>query len=413
MQKDLRRHMLNPKLLPSEKQDLLSKIAIQAESMGMPCYLAGGFVRDLVLERPVNDFDIVVVGDAIKLGNVLVGKLGGKLTIHKKFRTAVWNLNKIDSIDLITARSETFEHPGLLPTIKPSTIEEDLLRRDFTINAMAVCLDGEHFGEIIDPLNGQNDVEHGLIRVLHPHSFTDDPTRIFRAIRYESRYEFKIEPGTLKLINQESLGVLSKLSGERIRHEFDLIFEEERSVRMMMRAIELGLFSAFKPELPKWNEKYTALVNSKPSDAFDISHDRILLSYLLWLMDLSVEGIVSLSKRLDFASALTESILAATQLKNELPGFLDSKPSVWTILLDKVPPVATYVIWLVTGEAALKEYLVRWRNIKTNITGYDLKVRGVPPGPRYKEILSRLRNAWLDGEIINENQEKALFNTLL
>jgi tRNA nucleotidyltransferase (CCA-adding enzyme) len=413
MQKDLRRLLRDPNLIPFEKQALLSKIATQAASMGMPCYLVGGFVRDLLLERPLNDFDIVVVGDAIKVGNALMGKIGGRLITHNKFRTAVWNFNENESHDLITARSEIYEHPGALPTIQPSTIEADLLRRDFTINAMAVRLDGEKLGELIDPLNGKEDLEQRLIRVLHPDSFMDDPTRIFRAIRYESRYEFKIEPDTLKLVNQESLEVLSKLSGERIRHEFDLIFEEDRTPRIMMRAIEIGLFGAFLPELPRWDESYGNLLNSTPPEPFNILYDRVLLSYLLWFMDTSEENIVPVSKRLDFSSVLTESLLALTRLKIDLPGLLDCKPSEWTKRLDIVPPAAIYALWMVTGYDALKEYLIHWRNITTKITGYDLKASGLPPGPRYKEILSRLRAAWLDGEINNEDQEKGYLKTLL
>ena len=216
MQKDLLRLLRDPNLVPPENQILLSIIADQAASLGMPCYLVGGFVRDLLLGKSVNDLDIVVEGDAIELGAALVKKHGGKLTPHTRFRTAIWHLPSTlrhvsrqsnafnvhpSTLDLITARKETYKHAGALPTIKPSTIDDDLRRRDFTINAMAVRLDGDHFGELLDPLNGQEDLEKGTIRVLYPRSFVDDPTRIFRAVRYEQRHTFSLQLETCKLIN--------------------------------------------------------------------------------------------------------------------------------------------------------------------------------------------------------------------
>lgn len=411
MQKDLLRFLRDPNLLPSEKQTLLSDIAAQAASMNMPCYLVGGFVRDLLLEKSVNDFDIVIEGDAIKLGEALVQKYGGKLTPHTKFRTAIWRYP--ETIDLITARSETYEHSGALPTIKPSTIDDDLRRRDFTINAMAVRLDGDRFGELLDPLNGQADLENKIIRVLHQRSFKDDPTRIFRAVRYEQRYGFNVDADTLKLINQESFNVLSKLSGERIRHEFDLIFEEENSAQMLLRLDELKIFNTFNPQLPKFNEKYANFLNSEPPEEFGISVNQVMLVYLLWLFDSPVEHIDSISARFEFTAELTETVRAMLQLKNEMPAFVNFKPSTWTARLDKVSVMVVYVIWLITHEPALKEYLVKWRHVKAKITGDDLIARGLPPGPRYKEILANLRAAWLDGEVRDEKEEKELLILLL
>lgn len=425
VQKDLSRLLRDPNLLPSEKQTLLTRIASQAASLNMPCYLVGGAVRDLLLNKPVSDLDILVEGDATKLGNMLVQKLGGKLTLHLKFHTAIWHLPEAlnpstssgqalpDSLDLITARKETYDHAGALPTVTPSTINDDLRRRDFTINAMAVCLEEKHFGELLDPLNGQTDLEKGIIRVLHPKSFIEDPTRIFRAIRYEQRYAFTIEPETLKLIDQDAFSVLSKLSGERIRHEFDLIFEEESSAQILLRLDKLRVFDVFHPSLPRLNEKYIDLLNSEPSEKFGISNDRVMCGYLIWLLDSSMEKARAISNRLDFTAELANTVRAMLQLKKEIPLFVDFKPSTWTVRLDKVPLIAIYILWLVTYEPALKEFLVSWRHVKTSITGNDLIARGIAPGPRYKEILTRLRAAWLDGEVRNEREEKDLLILLL
>jgi tRNA nucleotidyltransferase (CCA-adding enzyme) len=395
-------------LLQPGRQNLLSDIAAQASSLGMPCYLVGGFVRDLILQKPVNDLDVIVEGNAVRLGDGLVKKYGGKLTVHPKFATAIWDAPKFDAIDLITARSETYEHAGALPAIKPSNIDDDLRRRDFTINALALRLDGDHSGEVIDPLGGQDDLARGIIRVLHPRSFVDDPTRIFRAVRYEQRYGFKIDDETLSLINQESLGVLSTLSGERIRHEIDLIFEEQSAALILSRLKELRVLDTFN--LPGF--EHAALLDSHPPAEFNLSVDRVLLGYLLWLMDSPVEYIASISTRLDFTADLGGSLLAVAQLKKDLPNFQNAKPSAWTFYLEKFPLSSVYALWLAANISALKEFLVKWRHIKAAVTGNDLKARGIPPGPKYKEILTRLRAARLDGNVKTAKEEQELLNTL-
>jgi tRNA nucleotidyltransferase (CCA-adding enzyme) len=250
-----------------------------------------------------------------------------------------------------------------------------------------------------------------MIRVLHARSFLDDPTRIFRAIRYEQRYEFKMEPETLKLITPQSLDVLSKLSGERVRHELDLILEEENPAAMLSRAADLGLFNAFKPELPSLNARYASLFDSAPPDEFDLSYNRVLQGYLLWLMDCTVEQLHPLAKRLDFTAELRGVVMAAVRLKNEIPGLVNSKPSAWTARLDKTPLLAIHAVGLVTNEPALKEFIIKWRHVKSLTTGDDLKALGIPPGPRYGEILSRLRAAWLDGEVKDAKEEGILLKT--
>jgi tRNA nucleotidyltransferase (CCA-adding enzyme) len=416
MNNDLLRLMRDPSLIPSEKQNLLSEIATQADDLGMPCYLVGGFVRDLLLGRPINDLDVVVEGDAIKLGKSLVEKYGGKLTLHHKFHTAVWDLPSSfisypSSLDLITARSETYSHPGALPTVKPSAIDDDLRRRDFTINAMAIRLDGVHFGELLDPLNGQDDLERKTIRVLHPRSFIDDPARIFRAIRYAERYSFVLDPLSFGLINSESLSVLKTLSGERIRHEFDLIFEEDNSHQMIVRLSNIDLFKWIQPEIPMFNENYSSFLEMDTS--LDVPASRATMGYMLWLMDLSEAAILSIAQRLDFTSDLTHAVWAASQLKKGLPFLVNSKPSIWAFALEKLPLLSIYVVYLVSGEKALLDYLSLWRHVKAHTTGDTLKSRGLAPGPRYGEILTALRAAWLDGEVKTEKEEKELLNRLL
>ena len=184
-------------------------IASQASLLRMPLYLVGGVVRDILLKHAVNDFDLVAEGDATELAKLVIKKFGGQAVFHSRFGTAKWILDESvyqrlrvpavradevpASLDLISARSEIYSEPGALPTVTMSTLKDDLRRRDFTINAMALRLDGNYFGELIDPLGGESDLRRGLIRVFHQRSFLDDPTRLLRAVRYQVRYGFELE----------------------------------------------------------------------------------------------------------------------------------------------------------------------------------------------------------------------------
>jgi tRNA nucleotidyltransferase (CCA-adding enzyme) len=297
--------------------------------------------------------------------------------------------------------------------VTPATIADDLRRRDFTINALAVRVDGTHFGESLDPLNGQADLERGVISVLHPRSFVDDPTRILRAIRYEGRYGFQIEPATLQLIDAESLGVLSSLSGERLRHELDLILEEDTPVSMLSRAEALGVLKAIHPALPHFDPRLADFLDRFPDEILNIPYDRLSLGYSLWLMNLPEDAIDSLARRLDFTSELSGVLVGVSRLKAKMPTLVTSKPSDWTFALEKFPPLAVYAVQLVSNEQALLDYLSTWRYTKPTINGDTLKSLGLPPGPQYQKILSRLRAAWLDGEVSNEEEEKKLLESLL
>ncbi len=413
MQKDdVLRLLRDPNLVPSEKQTLLSDIAAQAASLGFPCYAVGGFVRDLLLRRPVKDLDVIVEGNAIKLGRALVKKFGGKLTPHDAFHTAIWHLpDSTDFVDLITARKEIYDKPGALPTVTPSTIADDLRRRDFTINAMAVRLDGDHVGKLLDPLNGQIDLGQGTIRVLHPRSFVDDPTRILRAARYEGRYSFNMDTATSGLVNAEAIRTLSNLSGERIRHEFDLILDEENAPQILLRVANLGLLKAVHPALPLFNPHYSDFLDMDAN--LEIEADRRAMWCMLWLMDETEQDVISIARRLDFTTELTHAVWGAAQLKWSPPFLKDSKPSVWTYALEKLPPLSVYAVYLVSRENALLSYLSMWRHVKPHTTGDDLIARGLEPGPKFGEILAKLRAAWLDGEVVNKEDEKEMLDKLM
>lgn len=418
MQKDLQRLLHDPKLILPEVQTLISNIASLATQLNIPCYLVGGVVRDLLLNIPTHDSDIdfVFEGDAIKFGNELVKKYAGKLTTYQKFHTAIWHLPqtfdfRLSTIDLITARKESYQSAGALPTVTPSSIDDDLHRRDFPINSMAIRLDGEHFGKLLDPLNGAVDLENKIICVLHDKSFLDDPTRIFRAIRYETRYSFSLEPSTLNLINSESLSILSKLSGERIRNEFDLILDEEKVSQILLRVAKLGILNSIHGKLPEFKQDDADYLDM--DSRLDIPADRRTMGYMLWFMDLSEEEVFSICNRLDFSNELTLAVWSAAQLKRSLQHLVDSKPSVWAYALEKLPLLSIYAVYLVSGEDSLLSYISIWRHVKPHTTGDDLKSRGLIPGPQFREILSQLRTAWLDGVLTSKTQEEELLNKLI
>lgn len=413
MTKDLRRLVLDPNLLPLPKQGIIRRIAAQSTALGMPCYLVGGFVRDALLERPVNDFDVVVEGDALKLGRALVGEFGGKLTAHAKFKTATWFCGAGEFLDLITARAETYPHPGALPTIKPAAIKDDLRRRDFTINAMAVRIDGGHFGELLDPLGGRDDLSRGVIRVLHPRSFVDDPTRMLRAIRYEGRYGFKIEERTLKRISDKARKVMSTLSGERLRHEFDLMFAEVSPAQMLARTAELDLLKPIHPAL-KWDGEISARLRVALGERQKVAQIHL---WAIWLMDLSAPEVKSLGKRLHFTAETLKCAQSAASIYRDLEVIAGMKPSQCVERLEAVPDEAVFAVAVSIPHGKpremLESYLSKWKHVQPITTGHDLKARGIPPGPKYKIMLRKLRTAWLDGEVTSAGEEIARLERLL
>jgi len=408
------------KSLDSALLELIRRIADESSALGFPIYLVGGSVRDLLLARPITDVDLTVEGDAIALGRALVKKYGGKITVHDKFHTATFYIQEskleyripiIEYLDLISSRRETYPRPGALPNVTKSAIDDDLRRRDFTVNAMAIRVDGDGFGELLDPLHGQTDLEKKTIRVLHPNSFLDDPTRIIRAVRYAARYGFDIEPETLKLINGESRKILSGLSGERLRHEFDLIFEEKEFSTMFSRLAEMKILSAI--EAPTFSASYASLNDKLPEESLSIKIDRVTLGYLLWLTDSTPNTIQNLSRKLAFTAELTEVLVSASALKQMLPDLQNAKPSAWTFAIEKMPLASIYGVYLMTNEKPLMDFLATWRHVKPITTGDDLKARGLEPGPKFKEILTRLRAAWLDGEVKTAEEEVKLLKELL
>jgi len=425
---------LQERLLQALSPSRLALIRLAAEKatrLDMALYIVGGFVRDLLLGYPSVDFDLVVEGDAIALAQELQREHGGRLISHSRFGTAKWflpdSLRSTDDppfLDLISARMEFYEHPTALPTVRRGSIKLDLHRRDFTINTLAIRLDGRHFGELLDYWGGLADLKRGLIRVLHSLSFIDDPTRMIRAVRYEQRYGFQIEPRTLQLIH-EARPLLARLSGERVRHELDLILNENCALAALRRLAELDLFQAIHPALG-WSaeiEQRLALALERPPAAEIASlwtpsrvPLRQALAYTVWLFPLPASEIISLANRLRFSSPLKRLILDASALFHSLPDLQGAPPSGWVERLENLSPISIYALQISLPEAQtapLAEYLTRWRNIQPYTDGETLRKLGLPPGPSYRRLLKRLRAAWLDGEIHTAEEEKQLLERLI
>lgn len=410
---------------------ILHLVANEASQSGLPLYIVGGSVRDLILGSATKDLDLTVEGDAISLAQLLGKHHGGKVTAYKKFGTAKWFLPKSlrtessESLDLISARSETYKHPAALPTVKPGSMEDDIHRRDFTINTLAIRLDGLHFGQLRDDLHGMEDLKNGIVRVLHEQSFIDDPTRMYRAVRYAERNGFRIAESTLALIPDARL-LIEKLSAQRIRHELDLILEEWNAFSMLTRLAELDLLQPIHPALSYDDtirerlenlHTYRGLQHLSP---WNITKGEQMndsdLGWLLWLMSFSKENIASLNARLQFTADLLASLFAVSMMFEDQSTFVGLKPSGCVERLESYPVNAVEAMGYVAKDPRIKElfdeYISKWRYIKPHTTGNDLKSLGIEPGPRYAVILRKLRNAWLNGEVKTEEEEKKLLKDL-
>lgn len=431
--------------LPPARLGLLKILANIARENRFPIYIVGGFVRDLILSRPGIDFDIVVEGDAIALGQHLTKTYGGKLVSHNRFGTAKWQINEIrsqlcqaispqdppdpdalpDNLDLISARSEFYEFPTALPTIERSSIKLDLHRRDFTINTLAMRLDGRHYGDLYDYWGGLDDLKKGSIRVLHSLSFIDDPTRMIRAVRFEQRFKFHIETRTLQLMD-EAQSLLKQLSGDRIRHEFDLIFLENEPADTLARLEELGLLKNIHPSL-KWDGSLTEPLQIAiltpidprwqifaPNTAPSGLH---MLAYLIWMGRMPLDELMQLALRLHFSRPLRTALIQLNQLLQDLPGLSSAKPSQITVRLENLAPQVIYTAWLLTRDSSLREILqsarFNWLAAQPVTKGEDLQKLGLPPGPAYKYVLSMLRNARVDGIIQTNEAERIYLKSLL
>lgn len=384
--------------------DLIRLIARTAKECGLASYIVGGFVRDLLLNRAVSDFDIVIAGDAIFVGKKLQTAYGGKLAVHASFGTAKWVLptevtglsDSRGEIDLISARKETYPQPASLPVVSFSDMKDDLFRRDFTINTLAMRLDEPHFGELLDLYGGQKDLEAGLIRTLHERSFEDDPTRIFRGIRFEQRFGFRFDEDTLAQINRYR-DRIRDLTGSRIVHEFELIFTEDHPEKSMERLDELDLLKIIHPSL-KWtagdSELFRAIPHGSPAEYY----------FAAWLSSLSSQTISEVGERLLLGKRVLRIITDYAFLRKE---FRAADQSEAPDQLDGRAEDALRLFCITEKNAVVRDYLDRGRYIRPELDGQEIIQLGTPAGPAVAEMLKQLRIRRITGELQNRDDEIA------
>ena len=403
------------KQLPPELVNFMWLAGEVALGRGERVYLVGGVVRDLLLEQQNLDLDLVVEGNAIELALQLKEVNGGEIITHLRFSTAKLTWDRW-SVDFATSRSETYDKPGALPRVKPSSIDSDLSRRDFTINAMAVHLNPGDYGKLLDPCGGRNDLKKKVLRVLHEKSFADDATRIWRALRYEQRLGFRLERKTLSLLKRD-IDMLDTVSSDRIRYEIECILREGYPEKILRRAEELGVLAKLHPALKGngWREQKFAQARQLTSP-----HPPEIGLYLaLIAYPLNDEEAESLISRLNLPKSLARTVRDTIALKDQIrlvniPGI---SPSSIYNFLDGYSAQALVASSLATKSPTASQnirfFLSKLRHVEASLSGEDLMKMGVTQGPQIKEVLELLRQARLNGRVTTREGEEEVVRSWL
>ncbi|MEX2212051.1 MAG: CBS domain-containing protein [Gaiellaceae bacterium] len=381
-------------------------------------YLVGGTVRDILLGERSFDVDIAVEGDAIAFAETLAEALGGRSHPHERFGTAVVIYGEGERVDVVTARTEFYEEPAALPTVEHATIREDLFRRDFTINAMAVSLKGEDFGRLVDPFGGRRDLHEGVVRVLHNLSFIDDPTRIFRAVRYEARYGFRMDAQTERLAHGcIEMGLVGDLSSARLRDELVALLDESAAPRAIVRLGELGAGRAIHPHLAA-DEKAAELLGRlrELRDQHEAEVPDWRLGMEAMARRLSPDELYDWTWRLKMRRRDADRIASAVTVGPRLVERLSEgevDPAEVVQLADPYAPDAPLFALALAELEPLHDYFRRLRKVRLEITGADLAELGLDESPRVGEILEELRRRKLNGHLDGRDSELAAARELI
>jgi tRNA nucleotidyltransferase (CCA-adding enzyme) len=416
-QREKREHVtrLLARRLPPALASRIETIAAVSRQHGVPVYLVGGLVRDLLLERENRDLDLVVEGDGIDFATRLAETLGGRARAHPAFLTAVVVDPEGFHIDVASARSEFYRAPAALPEVQTSALRQDLFRRDFTINTLAIRLGPEPVPELIDYFGGRRDLKEKTLRALHSLSFIDDPTRILRAVRLELRLGFRISPETLHLAEVAlAEGVFDRLSGSRLREELALLLDDPTlALQGIERLAELGVLRALDPLLDLDDETQGRLREARAAHDWyrlEALADPPVHAWRLLLMALAAgfgeHDLARLADRLLLAGEDRRllggfpSRLAAA--RSVLQGPEDSQPHRVAEALEPLSGEELLLLMAEGGEAVrawVRRYLTELRPLTLGLRGADLLATGAPPGPRIGEALRAVRRARLDGRI--------------
>jgi tRNA nucleotidyltransferase (CCA-adding enzyme) len=428
------RQTVSLKRLPARHLHLLRQIGRLAEERGESLFLVGGVVRDLLLKRENWDLDLTVEGDGIAFARLVAVRYRAGLVVFERFATARLTFPNGIKMDIATTRRESYAQPAVLPLVQPASIEEDLFRRDFTVNTLAVQLNPQQFGRMLDPYGGQRDLRAHTLRVLHEGSFQDDPTRIFRAIRFEQRFGFRLEPTTLRLLAQAaSTKLIQRLSGPRLQNEVLLLFAERDPVRAIARLEQLKLLRFLHRRLCYTKDVQRTVTAVPKALAWWMRRfpDSVIDKPIVYLMALSSESsqavVATMIRRLVLSREQAKKVNIGRRRVDRVlkrltdPGTVrhsqvfrlleDFSDEACVLLLAKQQRVQS-----VMRLRLLKRQLVVYmknRATKTVLTGRDLQAMGLLPGPQYTTILGKLLDARIDGVVTTEADERALANRML
>ncbi|NCO65475.1 MAG: hypothetical protein AUK32_01575 [Candidatus Aquicultor secundus] len=406
-------------LLPTDVQVFLREVGDLADEAGYSVYLVGGIVRDLLLNHRNLDVDIVVEGDAIEFAKLVAEKSGARIRAHHKFGTAVVIGPHEFRVDFASARAEFYERPAALPQVEPTSIRQDLARRDFSINAMAVSLNAKDYGKLLDFFNGQRDLKNGRIRILHNLSFIEDPTRIFRGVRFEQRLGFKLESGTEELLRKAvDMDLIGHLSDYRIRDELMLILAEDTPFKVLKRLSDLDALKILEPSIVVDNS-LKSLFTGIDEAVRELDHhfaagiQKRLIYLAALLRGLSGEGPDAWCERMKLRKAdrarLTEMVLEVPQAVKELEAELRMKNSaIYKILHPLSPEALVFAYALALKQKAQKlihYYLTSLKGVRLSVDGRTLRKMGFPPSPMYNIVLRELLAAKLDGKAETPEEE--------
>ncbi len=414
--------------LPVKMYKLLLQIRNLADREKQKVFLVGGIIRDLLLKYPPGkDIDLVVIGDAVDFAYKLRKQLGGRIRHFEEFGTASIDLRSGLRLDFVTARKEIYASPAALPQVESSSLKNDLYRRDFTINTMACSLTSDNYGQFYDYYNGQVDLQKKIIRALYQLSFIDDPLRILRAIRFEQRYGFVIEPKTLTLIEKAiEHKVLEKVSRQRLNQELKQIYKEPSPVAILKRFDQLGLLRFLYPRLvvkeDRWAivEEIEELIGWIEDKEWGKGSD-IELFYLCGLLyDLESIDRSAIIRKLNLSRERATIIHTACREVPEIINRLKEKdltPSFVVSALGLLPLEALVLAYALSNNQDIryhiKLYLDGLRFVRPRLDGSDLKKLGLQPGPQYRKIFDRLKKAVLDGEVRTPQEELDYVITIL
>jgi tRNA nucleotidyltransferase (CCA-adding enzyme) len=414
------------RLLPEEALEAIHALGTVADESGLRAHVVGGFVRDMLIGRPNLDLDIVIEGDGLAFAEFAAERFGKRVRVHRRFGTAVLVWSQDLRVDITSARTEYYQRPGALPTVERSSLRQDLFRRDFSVNAMAACINPMCFGQIADPFGGMRDLERGSIRCLHSLSFVEDPTRILRAVRFEKRFKFTLEPSTEALLRRAiELGMLDEVSGSRIREELLDVIAEERVGPILDRLAAIGALEHLLPDGVAAQDAVASVrqaVAAYGSLARRFTEPPTRRSTLVSAFG-SGGGRAAAekwSRWLRFGREHAVPLLAtaerATAVGERLRDGRGMRPSRLFYLLEPLPKETLVCLWAAgqgPARGRIEEYVAVLSRVGLSVSGDDLVALGLEPGPVFSAILAQAKADLLDGKAVGREAELANVKRLI